>query len=38
MARAVRAGFAANGDLAVNLGLDATDVGASGYRLYLFYP
>lgn len=34
----VRAGFAANGDLAVNLGLDATDVGASGYRLYLFYP
>lgn len=34
----VRAGFAANGDLAVNLGLDATDLGASGYRLYLFYP
>jgi predicted Zn finger-like uncharacterized protein len=34
----VRTGFAANGDLAVNLGLDATDVGASGYRLYLFYP
>lgn len=33
-----RTGFAANGDLAVNLGLDATDVGASGYRLYLFYP
>ncbi len=34
----VRAGFAANGDLAVNLWLDATDTGASGYRLYLFYP
>lgn len=34
----VRAGFAANGDLAVNLGLDVADVGASGYRLYLFYP
>jgi predicted Zn finger-like uncharacterized protein len=34
----VRAGFAANGDLAVNLWLDAGDVGASGYRLYLFYP
>ncbi len=34
----VRAGFAANGDLAVNLWLDATEIGASGYRLYLFYP
>ncbi len=34
----MRTGFAANGDLAVNLGLDTTDVGASGYRLYLFYP
>ena len=34
----VRAGFAANGDLAVNLWLDAGDIGASGYRLYLFYP
>ncbi len=34
----VRAGFAANGDIAVNLWLDATAVGASGYRLYLFYP
>ena len=32
------AGFAANGELAVNLWLDATDIGASGYRLYLFYP
>lgn len=34
----VRAGFAANGDLAVNLWLDTGNVGASGYRLYLFYP
>jgi predicted Zn finger-like uncharacterized protein len=34
----VRAGFAANGDLAVNLWLDAGETGASGYRLYLFYP
>lgn len=34
----LRAGFAANGDLAVNLWLDAGDTGASGYRLYLFYP
>lgn len=34
----VRAGFAGNGDLAINLWLDAGDIGASGYRLYLFYP
>ena len=34
----VRAGFAANGDIVVNLWLDVTAVGASGYRLYLFYP
>lgn len=34
----VRAGFAANGELALNLWLDAGDTGASGYRLYLFYP
>ncbi len=34
----VREGFAANGDLAVNLWLEAGDAGASGYRLYLFYP
>ena len=34
----VRAGFPANGDVAVNLWLDAGNVGASGYRLYLFYP
>lgn len=33
-----RAGFAGNGDLAINLWLDAGDIGASGYRLYLFYP
>jgi len=32
-----RAGFAANGDLAVNLWIEALP-GASGYRLYLFYP
>lgn len=34
----VRAGFPANGDVAVGLWLDAGDAGASGYRLYLFYP
>ena len=33
-----RGGFAANGDLAVNLWLDPGETGASGYRLYLFYP
>jgi len=32
------AGFAGNADLAVSLLLDPGDVGASGYRLYLFYP
>jgi hypothetical protein len=32
------AGFIGNGDLALSLWLDAGDVGASGYRLYLFYP
>ncbi len=32
------AGFAANGDLAVSLWLDVGELGASGYRLYLFYP
>jgi predicted Zn finger-like uncharacterized protein len=32
-----RAGFAANGDLAVGLWIEAVP-GASGYRLYLFYP
>lgn len=33
-----RAGFAANGELTLTLWLDATETGASGYRLYLFYP
>ena len=32
------AGFVGNGDLTLNLWLDAGEVGASGYRLYLFYP
>lgn len=32
-----RAGFSANGDLAVSLWIEAVP-GASGYRLYLFYP
>ncbi len=34
----VAAGFAPNGDLAINLWMDAGEAGASGYRLYLFYP
>jgi predicted Zn finger-like uncharacterized protein len=34
----IRAGFAANGEQAVSLWLDAGELGASGYRLYLFYP
>ncbi len=34
----LRAGFAANAELPVNLLLDPGDSGASGYRLYLFYP
>ncbi len=33
-----RTGFAANAELAVGLWLDAAGVGATGYRLYLFYP
>ena len=32
------AGFAANGELAFNLTLEAGVAGASGYRIYLFYP
>ena len=32
------AGFAANAELPLTLWLDAGDAGASGYRLYLFYP
>lgn len=35
---AIKAGFAANGDVAVSLWLDAGSVAATGYRLYLFYP
>jgi len=34
----VSAGFARNGEIAVNLTLDVADIAASGYRLYLFYP
>lgn len=34
----VRSGLAANRDAAVNLWLDPGNVGASGYRLYVFYP
>lgn len=32
------AGFAANRDMAVTLWLDVGDAGASGYRIYVFYP
>jgi predicted Zn finger-like uncharacterized protein len=31
-------GFAANGELALQLALDAGNLPAAGYRLYLFYP
>jgi len=34
----VSAGFPANGDLALTLGIEATGIAAVGYRLYLFYP
>jgi len=34
----VGAGFAANGELAFNLDLEASVAGAAGYRIYLFYP
>lgn len=34
----VPAGFAANGEIVVNLALEVASVGAAGYRLYLFYP
>lgn len=34
----VNAGFAANADLAIAVWIDAAEVSASGYRLYLFYP
>ena len=30
--------FPANGDVAVRLWIEAKDLGASGYRLYIFYP
>ncbi len=30
--------FAANTDVAVRLWIEASDIGASGYRLYVFYP
>jgi predicted Zn finger-like uncharacterized protein len=30
--------FSANGDVAVRLWIEAKDIGASGYRLYIFYP
>jgi hypothetical protein len=30
--------FPANGDVAIRLWIEAKDVGASGYRLYIFYP
>ncbi|MCZ2175584.1 MAG: zinc-ribbon domain-containing protein [Burkholderiales bacterium] len=33
-----QAGFAGNAELAIHLWLDAGGLGASGYRLYLFYP
>lgn len=36
--RGVDAGFASNADIAVRLTLETTDLPASGYRLYLFYP
>jgi hypothetical protein len=30
--------FPANGDVAVKLWIEAKEIGASGYRLYIFYP
>ncbi len=30
--------FAANGEIAVRLWIEARDIGAAGYRLYVFYP
>ena len=30
--------FAANGELAVRLWIEAKDIGAAGYRLFVFYP
>ena len=34
----IKAGFPANGEVAVNLPLDVADISAAGYRLYIFYP
>ncbi len=34
----VRAGFAANSEYAVKLSFELTQIKASGYRVYLFYP
>lgn len=33
-----RDAFAANGETAVRLWIEASDTGAAGYRLYIFYP
>ncbi len=33
-----QAAFPANGEIAVRLWIEAKDIGASGYRLYIFYP
>jgi hypothetical protein len=30
--------FPANGEVAVRLWIEARDIGAAGYRLYIFYP
>ena len=30
--------FPANGELAIRLWVEAKDIGAAGYRLYVFYP
>ncbi len=30
--------FPANGDVAVKLWIEAKQIGAAGYRLYIFYP
>lgn len=32
------ASFSANGEIAIKLWIEAKDIGAAGYRLYLFYP
>ena len=35
---AIDKGMTPNADLAVSITLDAGDLPASGYRLYIFYP